>query len=79
MRVQAEKGGTPARDIVTARRSRGGTDVSRPSYQRQGRLKVAAIILFVVTVTQTVLAQDWPQWRGPNRDGVIVSFTAPKA
>src|SRR5262249_10512832 len=23
------------------------------------------------------LAQDWPQWRGPNRDGVASSFTAP--
>jgi outer membrane protein assembly factor BamB len=22
---------------------------------------------------------DWPQWRGPNRDGAVVSFTAPKA
>src|SRR4029434_3948031 len=20
---------------------------------------------------------DWPQWRGPNRDGAIASFTAP--
>jgi outer membrane protein assembly factor BamB len=24
-------------------------------------------------------AQDWPQWRGPNRDGKASGFTAPKA
>ncbi len=27
----------------------------------------------------TSLAQDWPQWRGPGRDGVVTSFVAPKA
>lgn len=26
-----------------------------------------------------VAAQDWPQWRGPNRDGKAAGFTAPKA
>src|SRR5216684_1664765 len=26
----------------------------------------------------TVLAQDWPQWRGPNRDAKAAGFTAPK-
>ena len=26
-----------------------------------------------------LLAQDWPQWRGPNRDNHLVGFTAPKA
>ncbi|MBI4474748.1 MAG: PQQ-binding-like beta-propeller repeat protein [Acidobacteria bacterium] len=30
-----------------------------------------AIVLF--------LAQDWPQWRGPARDGGVASFTAPPA
>ncbi|KPK84409.1 MAG: hypothetical protein AMJ81_05605, partial [Phycisphaerae bacterium SM23_33] len=25
-----------------------------------------------------VLAQDWPQWRGPNRDGKVTGFTAPE-
>jgi outer membrane protein assembly factor BamB len=26
-----------------------------------------------------VLAQDWPQWRGANRDGKVTGFTAPDA
>jgi len=25
----------------------------------------------------TTLAQDWPQWRGPNRDGKVTGFNAP--
>ena len=24
-----------------------------------------------------VHAQDWPQWRGPNRDGKVTGFSAP--
>src|SRR5512143_2210015 len=37
---------------------------------------VAAILL----VSQLpASAQDWNQWRGPNRDGVAPAFTAPKA
>ena len=26
-----------------------------------------------------VFAQDWPQWRGQNRDGKVSGFTAPAA
>jgi outer membrane protein assembly factor BamB len=25
----------------------------------------------------SLLAQDWPQWRGPNRDGKVAGFSAP--
>ena len=28
--------------------------------------------------TGCVFAQDWPQWRGPNRDGKVSGFTAPQ-
>jgi outer membrane protein assembly factor BamB len=27
--------------------------------------------------TQFIGAQEWPQWRGPNRDGLIPAFTSP--
>jgi outer membrane protein assembly factor BamB len=35
------------------------------------------IYLAVALSSQFCLAQDWPQWRGPNRDGVVASFTVP--
>lgn len=36
------------------------------------------ISITIALTSQAVLAQDWPQWRGPNRDGVLASFNAPK-
>jgi outer membrane protein assembly factor BamB len=38
-----------------------------------------AAILAVVSMGSLALAADWPQWRGPARDGVAAAFTAPKA
>jgi len=32
----------------------------------------------MVTLASSAPAQDWPQWRGPNRDGKAAGFTAPK-
>src|SRR6266849_3442676 len=29
--------------------------------------------------TDCAWAQDWPQWRGPNRDAKVTGFNAPKA
>src|SRR5215470_1704154 len=32
----------------------------------------------VLLTAQGALAQDWPQWRGPNRDAKATGFSAPK-
>ncbi len=34
-----------------------------------------AIVLSLLTLSLS--AQDWPQWRGPNRDGALASFREP--
>jgi outer membrane protein assembly factor BamB len=34
-------------------------------------------VLFLVAVSTSLWAQDWGQWRGPNRDGII-PFSEPK-
>ena len=31
----------------------------------------------LITLAPGALAQDWPQWRGANRDGKAAGFTAP--
>ncbi|MBI1765468.1 MAG: PQQ-like beta-propeller repeat protein [Acidobacteria bacterium] len=33
--------------------------------------------LLLAISTPTTLAQDWPQWRGPQRDGVVNDFATP--
>ena len=36
-------------------------------------------VLITVALTSSLSAQDWPQWRGPARDGAITSFREPAA
>ena len=37
----------------------------------------ASVIVGLILVTLPLSAQDWPQWRGPNRDGALASFREP--
>lgn len=36
-----------------------------------------AILTSVLAIATTAAAQDWPQWRGPNRDGAVMAFEQP--
>jgi outer membrane protein assembly factor BamB len=39
--------------------------------------RIAAGLTAVIAATIAVPAQDWPQWRGPGRDGAVAQFTEP--
>lgn len=42
------------------------------------RSPIAKNLCLFLLLASCVLAGDWPQWRGPNRDGKVTDFTAPK-
>src|SRR5262245_2039482 len=44
-------------------------------YMKRGTTLLATLSLLIVS---PILAQDWTQWRGANRDGALVSFTEPR-
>src|SRR5436190_14391618 len=46
--------------------------------RRRGTIVVLALLAASAPSGQTRSA-DWPQWRGPNRDGAVPSFRAPQA
>jgi outer membrane protein assembly factor BamB len=43
------------------------------------RAMITVVACAVVLNMRGASAQDWPQWRGPNRDGKAAGFDAPKA
>jgi len=66
MNLRLIKVGTPRRGVL----GRLG-EASLPK-----KLAVAAACATLLTTTSH--AQDWPQWRGPNRDAKVAGFHAPK-
>jgi len=46
--------------------------------KNKNQLMVLIMGCVILMITSSVLAQDWPQWRGQNRDGKVAGFTAPK-
>src|SRR5262249_55875708 len=51
----------------------------RPQDEVMTRACVAlALVAATAVLDGQTRAADWPQWRGPNRDGSIVRITAPK-
>ncbi|MCX5654422.1 MAG: PQQ-like beta-propeller repeat protein [Planctomycetota bacterium] len=42
------------------------------------RLVVAVLAGVILAGATCAMAQDWPQWRGANRDGKVEGFTAPQ-
>ena len=46
---------------------------------RNAKRWIGVIVGGVVLIAASrVFAEDWPQWRGPNRDGKVAGFTAPQ-
>jgi outer membrane protein assembly factor BamB len=46
--------------------------------KKTNRLFVALTGLLILGMTTSVFSQDWPQWRGANRDGKATGFETPK-
>jgi len=42
------------------------------------RFIIGALTCWILFTGSFVFAEDWPQWRGPNRDAKVSGFTAPK-
>lgn len=42
-------------------------------------MKPRLLVSLLILISVPVVAQNWPQWRGPNRDGAITGFSEPSA
>jgi len=47
--------------------------------QKSNWLFIAVTGFILVAMTTNVFSQDWPQWRGANRDGKVTGFDVPES
>ena len=40
-------------------------------------MRIAISTIVALLIAAAARSQDWPQWRGPNRDAKVTGFTAP--
>lgn len=58
-------------DLETARKA-------MPRGRTRRVVIVLALTVFLIAGASQTMAQDWPQWRGPNRDGKVSVLAAPQ-
>lgn len=46
--------------------------------KNQNLILSISVVFLVIVSANFILAQDWPQWRGTNRDGKVLGFIEPK-
>ena len=46
---------------------------------KSNRLFIVVAMFLMLVMTTNVFSQDWPQWRGANRDGKVTGFDVPKS
>ena len=46
---------------------------------RRGPVSFAVVLCALALCLAALSAQDWPQWRGPSRNGAAPGFTPPAA
>src|SRR5262249_14321427 len=66
--VGREAGATPAARAIVEKRI---------SWRMQFMNRISAAILVLAASTATLLADDWPQWRGPTLNGVSAETGLP--